>query len=461
MWPEARGQRDWVHKVANVLDALPKSIQPTAKKMLAEIRDAEDRDHAVAAAKRFDAEFRAKWPKAADKIRSDLDQLLTFCDFAAEHWLHLKTSNPIESTFSTVRLRTKVKGPGSRAAGLAMAYKLIESAQRPVASGQRPAPRRPRTRRCRLQEGSVDRKPTHRGPGRRVINGHNRSTTIDYASQIWRVSVMASGSIGLIREGEQQDNRHRDRKQAAGRYEVTNGRGTAIHDTTDRVEERQATKRTDGHERKQRPPPRPGPLHEQANPEHTCPTSSKGDADDERRDDNGFQSIPGASVERDPERRDADPGGQERQPRGQHRSPSRNPSHATQIARCGGSCPSARPRRTLQREIGRSALLVMRSPLLDSASKLGRELLNEAALASSDALRHGVGGEDQYVSGLAVQREIAPVGVDGDDPVELGELGHVLSESDADSVDEGIDVDSRRVVIEPTRDHTIERGEWR
>jgi transposase-like protein len=130
VWPETREQRDWVHKVANVLDALPKSVQPTAKKMLAEIRDAEDRDHAVAAAKRFDAEFRAKWPKAADKIRDDLDRLLSFYDFPAEHWLHLKTSNPIESTFSTVRLRTKVtKGPGSRAAGLAMAFKLIESAQ--------------------------------------------------------------------------------------------------------------------------------------------------------------------------------------------------------------------------------------------------------------------------------------------------------------------------------------------
>lgn len=130
VWPQTREQRDWVHKVANTLDALPKSVQPTAKKMLAEIRDAEDRDHALAAAGRFDNEFRSKWPKAADKIRDDLGRLLTFYDFPAEHWVHLKTSNPIESTFSTVRLRTKVtKGPGSRAAGLAMAFKLIESAQ--------------------------------------------------------------------------------------------------------------------------------------------------------------------------------------------------------------------------------------------------------------------------------------------------------------------------------------------
>jgi putative transposase len=95
-----------------------------------QISDAEDRGHAVAAAKRFDAELRSRWPKAADKIHDDLDRLLTFYDFPAEHWLHLKTSNPIESTFSTVWLRTKVtKGPGSRAAGLAMAFKLIESAR--------------------------------------------------------------------------------------------------------------------------------------------------------------------------------------------------------------------------------------------------------------------------------------------------------------------------------------------
>jgi putative transposase len=130
VFPETKEQRCWVHKIVNVLDALPKSIQPLAKKMLAEIRDAEDRDHAIAAAKAFDNEFHAKWPKAAEKVRDDLDQLLCFYDFPAEHWVHLKTSNPIESTFATVRLRTKVtKGPGSRAAGLAMTFKLIEAAE--------------------------------------------------------------------------------------------------------------------------------------------------------------------------------------------------------------------------------------------------------------------------------------------------------------------------------------------
>ncbi len=130
VFPETKEQRCWVHKAANVLDALPKSIQPLAKKMLGEIRDAEDRDHARDAAKAFDNEFRAKWPKAADKIRDDLPELLAFFDFPAEHWIHLKTTNAIESTFATVRLRTKVtKGPGSRAAGLAMAFKLLDAAQ--------------------------------------------------------------------------------------------------------------------------------------------------------------------------------------------------------------------------------------------------------------------------------------------------------------------------------------------
>jgi transposase-like protein len=130
VFPDTRGQRCWVHKVANVLNALPKSAHPAARRALAEIREAEDRDHAEAAAKAFAAEFGAKWPKAAAKVIDDLEPLLAFYDFPAEHWIHLRTTNPIESTFATVRLRTKVtKGPGSRAAGLAMAYKLIESAQ--------------------------------------------------------------------------------------------------------------------------------------------------------------------------------------------------------------------------------------------------------------------------------------------------------------------------------------------
>ena len=130
VFPEAREGRCWFHKTANVLAALPRSAQPGAKEALAEIWGAEDKDHAHAAVKAFQAAYGAKFPKAVAKITDDLDQLLAFYDYPAEHWVHLRTTNPIESTFATVRHRTKVtKGPGSRTAGLAMAFKLIEAAQ--------------------------------------------------------------------------------------------------------------------------------------------------------------------------------------------------------------------------------------------------------------------------------------------------------------------------------------------
>jgi transposase-like protein len=130
VFPEAREGRCWFHKTANVLAALPKSSHPGARKALAEIWGAEDKDHARAAVKAFEAAYGAKFPKAVAKITGDLDQLLAFYDYPAEHWVHLRTTNPIESTFATVRHRSKItKGPGSRAAGLAMAFKLIESAQ--------------------------------------------------------------------------------------------------------------------------------------------------------------------------------------------------------------------------------------------------------------------------------------------------------------------------------------------
>jgi putative transposase len=130
VFPETREQRCWFHKTANVLNALPKSAQPGAKKALAEITNAEDREHALAAVKAFAADYGVKWPKAAAKITDDVDVLLEFYRYPAEHWIHLRTTNPIESTFATVRLRQRVtKGPGSRAAGIAMAFKLMESAQ--------------------------------------------------------------------------------------------------------------------------------------------------------------------------------------------------------------------------------------------------------------------------------------------------------------------------------------------
>ncbi|MGH2651050.1 MAG: IS256 family transposase [Actinomycetota bacterium] len=129
VFPETRWQRDWVHKVANVLNALPASVQAPARRALREIWDAEDKGHAERALDRFARDY-AKWPKAVAKLTGDRDALLAFYDYPAEHWIHLRTSNPIESTFAPVRARTDVtKGPGSREAGLAMCFKLLEVAE--------------------------------------------------------------------------------------------------------------------------------------------------------------------------------------------------------------------------------------------------------------------------------------------------------------------------------------------
>jgi transposase-like protein len=129
-FPATREQRCWFHKQANVLSCLPKSAHPGAIAAMREIYNAEDIDHAQVAIKAFEVDYGAKYPKAVAKIVDDADVLLEFYKFPAEHWVHLRTTNPIESTFATVRLRTKVtKGPGSRAAGIAMAYKLIAAAQ--------------------------------------------------------------------------------------------------------------------------------------------------------------------------------------------------------------------------------------------------------------------------------------------------------------------------------------------
>ena len=130
VFPDTREQRCWFHKTANVLSALPKSAHPGAKAALAEIWRAEDKTHAQTAAKRFADLYGAKFGKAVAKVVDDRDALLAFFDYPAEHWLHLRTTNPIESTFSLVRARTRVtKGPGNKEAGLAMVFKLLEAAQ--------------------------------------------------------------------------------------------------------------------------------------------------------------------------------------------------------------------------------------------------------------------------------------------------------------------------------------------
>lgn len=130
VWPETREQRDWVHRVVNVLDKLPKRLQARAKEALWAIRDAPTRREAEEGIARFEAEYGAKYPKAVASLERNQQELLTFYDFPAEHWRHIRTSNPIESSFSTVRLRQRVtKGPGSRKRGLMLAYKLLQMAQ--------------------------------------------------------------------------------------------------------------------------------------------------------------------------------------------------------------------------------------------------------------------------------------------------------------------------------------------
>ena len=131
VWPRTRHQRCWVHKIANVLNKLPPSLQGKAKQDLHAIYEAENRQEAEAAFDRFLAKYGAKYDKAADCLAKDREVLLTFYDVPAEHWKHVRTSNPIESTFATVRLRTdKTKGCLSRKTALAMVFKLAKSAER-------------------------------------------------------------------------------------------------------------------------------------------------------------------------------------------------------------------------------------------------------------------------------------------------------------------------------------------
>ena len=130
VFPETREQRCWFHKQANVLAALPKSAHPGALAAMREIYHAEDIDKAQVAIKAFEIDYGAKYPKAAAKIVEDADVLLEFYKYPAEHWIHLRTTNPIESTLPPCGCGPRSpRGPGSRAAGIAMAYKLIDAAQ--------------------------------------------------------------------------------------------------------------------------------------------------------------------------------------------------------------------------------------------------------------------------------------------------------------------------------------------
>lgn len=130
-WPDTKGQRCWVHKTANVLGKLPKSVQPKVKVLLHEIWKSETKADAHKAMDNCIERYQAKYPKATNCLEKDREALLAFYDFPAEHWAHLRTSNPIESVFATVRLRTsKSKNCGSRITTLSMVLKLMQTAQR-------------------------------------------------------------------------------------------------------------------------------------------------------------------------------------------------------------------------------------------------------------------------------------------------------------------------------------------
>jgi putative transposase len=130
VWPESREQACWCHKLANVLDKLPQRLQPRAKRALHEMMYAEGRAECEAARSRFEVEYQAKYPKAVESLTANWERLVTFFDFPAEHWKHLRTTNVIESPFATVRLRERAtRGAGSRTKGLLMAFKLLDMAQ--------------------------------------------------------------------------------------------------------------------------------------------------------------------------------------------------------------------------------------------------------------------------------------------------------------------------------------------
>ncbi len=129
--PETKWQRCWVHKTANVLDKLPKGLQGKAKSMIHEMYMAETKENALKAYRHFVDVYSDKYPKAVECLKKDEEVLFSFYDFPAAHWIHIRTTNPIESTFATVRLRTaRTKGCGSRIATLTMVFKLVMEAQK-------------------------------------------------------------------------------------------------------------------------------------------------------------------------------------------------------------------------------------------------------------------------------------------------------------------------------------------
>lgn len=131
IWGQMKIQRCWFHKTANILDKMPKCVQKKATQMIRDMHMADTRENALKAYDKFIQTFAVKYEKAAENLKKDKDDLLRFYDYPAEHWIHIRTTNPIESTFATIRLRHKsTKGNGTAKATEAMAFKLCQQAQK-------------------------------------------------------------------------------------------------------------------------------------------------------------------------------------------------------------------------------------------------------------------------------------------------------------------------------------------
>jgi putative transposase len=179
VWPETREQRCWIHRLVNVLDQLPSRLQAKAKRALHEIMNAPTREQAEESIEHFAAEYGAKYRKAVASLQDDQDWLLAFYDFPAEHWLHIRSTNAIESTFATVRLRQRVtKGAGSRTKALLLAYKLLEMASKRWRRSQR---------RCWI--GFSSSMESHRKRSGRAPPDPTQSTTIDNTPSDPRVQI--------------------------------------------------------------------------------------------------------------------------------------------------------------------------------------------------------------------------------------------------------------------------------
>jgi len=238
VFPQTKQQRCWFHKIANILGALPKSAHPGAKKALAEIWNAEDKRHALDAVTSFKAAYGAKFAKAVAKITDDLDELLAFYDYPAEHWIHLRTTNPIESTFAH-RPAPHQDHPRSRLThGWAgHGVQAHPSSPGPLASSQRPTPRRTRPRRRALRERQARRTTRRKPPTQsRLKDLHPQVLTIAPCQGV----KLKLGYIGVVGEvggaeeqacsaGEHPHDQLRDQEQQQHDQRDAPGVGQVVH----------------------------------------------------------------------------------------------------------------------------------------------------------------------------------------------------------------------------------------